>query len=700
MSLGPDVRVRLSAEGEAQVVNALRRVAGEAQRSGRAASRGFGQFNTALSGARTLLAQVAAVVSVGVFINIAKQAASAADEIGKMSQRVGASVENLSALSLVAKTSDVDMATLTKTMIALTRRVSELQGGSKEAARDFGALGLSARDFKGKDAAQQVDVVAAAFERLRDSPEKTALGFRIFGRQVGAVIPLLNSLAGEGGLQGAITRARELGVLLSEDTARAAQAINDDLTIIKEQVMAGAARFVEGLAPAIHAVFGDIQEDLGNNQDAWKEWGESVGQVVGLLVLSAGSLLDRLLTSVKKITNALGALGQAVVAIFQGQFAQAVLIERDARSRGEALEADFQKREEERRARAERLGAAAARGASSLPALRSGTGDAEAPTIPDDAAQRALEAERKRLEAAKERARIENAQRLAKAGEVAAERALLGFDALRSQVQKEVNAGILTEAEGRAKVQQAARDLLAELEATRNRYLALSVINPFDPQAAAMVAGLTEQIARLNEELDAVPTVLQQVRTTAKEAFQDALVNALTTGLQEAENLLGVLRNIGLAVVQAVQQLLALRLAKAIVGGLPFSGGGQVPVRKATGGAVSGPGTGTSDSVPAMLSRGEYVVRAAVVQQPGVLGALEALNRGMATPALAGPRGVRRFADGGFVSGAGVQRHDVSVTLGLEDGLVERRIESPAGSRAVVRVVSKNRRAVGSALGG
>lgn len=701
MSLGlPDVRVRLSAEGEAQVVNALRRVAGEASRQGRAASRGFGQFNTALTGARTLLASVAAAVSVGSFLAIAKQAADAADEVGKMSQRVGASVQNLSALGFVAKTSGVDMATLTKTMIVLTRRVSELQGGSKDAARDFGALGLSARDFKGKDAAQQLDVVATAFERLRDSPEKTALGFRIFGRQIGAVIPLLNSLAGEGGLQGAITRARELGVLLSEDTARAAQAINDDLTIIKEQVMAGAARFVEGLAPAIHAVLGDIQEDLGTNQEAWKEWGQAVGLIVGTLALTAGSLLDRLLTSVQKLSNAFVAIGQAAVALLRGQAAVAVAIEREANARGEALEADFQRREQERLQRAERLGLAAARGVSGLPALRPGSGDAEAPTIPDDAAQRALDTERKRLEAAKERARIENAQRLAKAGEVAASRALLGFDALRLEVEKQIAAGILTEAEGRSKVQAAARSLLTELEATRNHYLALSFLNPFDPEAAALVAGLTDQIARLNQEIALVPTVLQEVRTTAKQAFQDALVNALTAGLQEAENLLDVLRNIGLAVVQAVQQLLALRLAKSIVGALPFSGGGQVPVRRASGGPIGGPGTSTSDSVPAMLSRGEYVVRAAVVQQPGVLASLQALNSGMTTPALAGPRGVRRFADGGFVSGAGVARHDVNVTLGLEDGLVERRIESPEGSRAVVRVVSKNRRAVGSALGG
>lgn len=37
----------------------------------------------------------------------------------------------------------------------------------------------------------------------------------------------------------------------------------------------------------------------------------------------------------------------------------------------------------------------------------------------------------------------------------------------------------------------------------------------------------------------------------------------------------------------------------------------------ARGGAVKGPGTGTSDSIPAMLSNGEYVLRAKAVQKIG-----------------------------------------------------------------------------------
>jgi len=57
--------------------------------------------------------------------------------------------------------------------------------------------------------------------------------------------------------------------------------------------------------------------------------------------------------------------------------------------------------------------------------------------------------------------------------------------------------------------------------------------------------------------------------------------------------------------------------------------------RKASGGLVTGPGTGTSDSIPALLSNGEYVIRARAAQTIG-LANLNKLNQAdkMTDPAL------------------------------------------------------------------
>jgi len=65
----------------------------------------------------------------------------------------------------------------------------------------------------------------------------------------------------------------------------------------------------------------------------------------------------------------------------------------------------------------------------------------------------------------------------------------------------------------------------------------------------------------------------------------------------------------------------------------------------ATGGAILGPGTGTSDSIPAMLSNGEHVLTASDVEKAGGQGAIYRLRA-----AIQG--GLLRFAAGGAVGDA------------------------------------------------
>ncbi len=73
----------------------------------------------------------------------------------------------------------------------------------------------------------------------------------------------------------------------------------------------------------------------------------------------------------------------------------------------------------------------------------------------------------------------------------------------------------------------------------------------------------------------------------------------------------------------------------------------------ATGGYITGPGTGTSDSIPAWLSNGEYVIKAAAVKRLGVP-LLNMLNRGL----------MPRFAQGGQVTNTSQRTVDNSVRVG------------------------------------
>ena len=111
----------------------------------------------------------------------------------------------------------------------------------------------------------------------------------------------------------------------------------------------------------------------------------------------------------------------------------------------------------------------------------------------------------------------------------------------------------------------------------------------------------------------------------------------------------------------------------------------------ATGGHVQGPGTGTSDSIPAWLSNNEFVMTSRTVDHYG-LAFMNALNQ----------RRLPRFANGGRVGGGGSpsypgissnggegDHNEISITIniakdGKEDGTVEQQIaQSKALSDAI-----------------
>jgi hypothetical protein len=123
-----------------------------------------------------------------------------------------------------------------------------------------------------------------------------------------------------------------------------------------------------------------------------------------------------------------------------------------------------------------------------------------------------------------------------------------------------------------------------------------------------------------------------------------------------------------LIVIEALATLVKLT-GKAVDGWkelIDVIGGGSLPEAtpetaarmKAAGGYISGPGSGTSDSIPAWLSNGEFVMRAAAVRNYGA-GFFHALNRfdmgGLVDAIHARP--VTHFAEGGLVEAASTPVH-------------------------------------------
>jgi hypothetical protein len=335
----PDVRIRLSAEGVAEVVSALKKVQAEGQKTGAAGSRSFLGLNSVLGSTANLLDTMGVAVGVGSFIGFIKNASEAADQVGKLSQKVGASVENLSALNLAAATADVGTEQLTVGLVKLNKKIAELAEGSPEAATSFKRLddSLSAKDFKGKDAVQAFDLISQRLAKVGDGAKKTKIAVDLFGKSGAQLIPVMNDLAEEG-LGNLIERARELGVLLSDDMVASTQKMNDDFKLLKLQAQGLGIQFATGLAPSVSQSLSIMSGGLAQSKDAWKDFGQGVGVVVKFIVAMVADAFDILAVRLAQVAIDLVSTGRAMSAVIKGDFKRALA---EMKAGGDASEAEM-----------------------------------------------------------------------------------------------------------------------------------------------------------------------------------------------------------------------------------------------------------------------------------------------------------------------------------------------------------------------
>lgn len=113
----------------------------------------------------------------------------------------------------------------------------------------------------------------------------------------------------------------------------------------------------------------------------------------------------------------------------------------------------------------------------------------------------------------------------------------------------------------------------------------------------------------------------------------------------------------------------------------------------------TGPGTSTSDSIPARLSHGEYVVNARAVSRLGV-SFLNAINGLSAGPRFSGGR--LAFAVGGLVPEAPAQPtpgQNIRIVNVIDPTMAADYLNSSAGERVVMNLIQRNAASVRNILG-
>jgi TP901 family phage tail tape measure protein len=138
--------------------------------------------------------------------------------------------------------------------------------------------------------------------------------------------------------------------------------------------------------------------------------------------------------------------------------------------------------------------------------------------------------------------------------------------------------------------------------------------------------------------LDEAKTFQQILGQDTPKALADGLAEAMKVGLSGADNIGEALQNIAKSFLQTLQTAFLQSASNKIVGSTLAAIGGSEGgyVKKfANGGMVTG-GSGIRDDVPAMLSAGEYVMRKSAVQKYGAENIAKMNDGGIFLPGVRG----------------------------------------------------------------
>ncbi|MBK6629507.1 MAG: hypothetical protein IPG35_18290 [Flavobacteriales bacterium] len=266
------------------------------------------------------------------------------------------------------------------------------------------------------------------------------------------------------------------------------------------------------------------------------------------------------------------------------------------------------------------------------------------------------------------------------------------------QVQKE--AGLITETQMRQTLLGLQAETAREVEALIPKM-----------EQLAQSTGSEEAVNRVTQlkiEIASLKTVTDEVAVRINGDTQNAFATMFEQIGSGAKSAKDAFADFARSVLASINRIASQKLAESLFGAIGGGGGsgGNGGLGAfisglfkgfATGGLVSGPGTSTSDSIPARLSAGEYVLRAAAVRRLGV-DFLHALNGGLSVPRWQGVR--LAFAEGGLVppvapattgGGAGQAVRIVNV---IDPSLAADYLPLPRWEKSILNILSRNGSAV------
>jgi len=252
-----------------------------------------------------------------------------ADNIDKMSQKIGISREAFQEWDFILSQNGMNIDSLQTSIKTLANAAEEASRGTITYTRTFDALGISIYDTSGalKDQEDLLFDSISALSDMENTTLRTAYASDLFGRSATELAPLLNS--GADSVENLRQKAHELGLVISDETIDAGVSLHDTMDQLRRTFQAVIAKAVTPLMGELdnlgQTFLDQVQEGGGLNRIIgvmvrWVSWSvdkipkiaavfEFVGSVIGITSKYAKIEIDKMLDGINTFLTDVGAIG-------------------------------------------------------------------------------------------------------------------------------------------------------------------------------------------------------------------------------------------------------------------------------------------------------------------------------------------------------------------------------------------------------
>ena len=206
-------------------------------------------FGKIAKGAALGVAGIAAA-GIAVGVKLAADFLTAADAIGKMSTATGVGIEELQELDFALQQGGSSIKTFEKGILTWQKGLFDAaEKGTGPVKEGLEKLGIEIETIQGLKPDEQFRLIAEAISEVKSPTDQAALAQKLFGGAGKELLPTLK--AGSEALDTLTAEARDNGAIMSTDTVKGAEAVNDAMNSAKEALRGLATKGFSFVLPHI-----------------------------------------------------------------------------------------------------------------------------------------------------------------------------------------------------------------------------------------------------------------------------------------------------------------------------------------------------------------------------------------------------------------------------------------------------------------